>query len=628
MSILKRTIFYVICLILLFSHLLTMSDRAYADGLPMTKTVSVTMKLVGKHVASNFAVSKAYDDGTYAGMLTRQDGTIKNVVRSMVTVTKTLQSDTTYPIDKPVAGQYTFPTTTTGTYVDSLSMQTITTTMSKSGSQYFYGSTVIKYLYADHHGYSYDPDNHSTLGYMSNNSTTYYGGQNRYANPPRQPATYYGPAGEDNLGWAQYKNPEWDGALQDATQDPWKSICLAKHGVARFVSDPGGTQNRYRKPVHLFYRRSAQCRYISQNYSGTVQVTDTEITYTGTVTRNNDGPTISITHAPELPIVGNSVLLTFLPIDANGDDVTMTATIQPMGLDGNTPGTAMTICTDLPRSSGQAYQYTIPNIAHGYYMATATVKDAGGLTASASDLFQVVSANEPPEVTISTDKASYLEGDSAVISVLYSDPNGSYLNVDIHIQDLGESGLSPGMVDTVYTGTVVSGTIIRYTVPHMIPHPLSISASATDPEGLTDSAALTIRTAPRPIEGSVHHTDQWEENRLSYNAWADRTGIGVVRLPELFFRGENFILSAVTSQYLQSDYVHVYIQEYPEYQTSLTSTDGWNWTGEILGEDMRWWPSQQLTFVFENQYIDGTVTTDTVVVEIDENEYYRVHQLY
>jgi hypothetical protein len=88
------------------------------------------------------------------------------------------------------------------------------------------------------------------------------------------------------------------------------------------------------------------------------------------------------------------------------------------------------------------------------------------------------------------------------------------------------------------------------------------------------------------------------------------------------------VLAALTSQYLQSTYVHVHIKEHPEFATDLTSTDGWNWTGLIADASMRWWPAQTLTFIFENKYIDGTVTTDTVVVSIDTEEYWRLHQLY
>lgn len=285
MKTIRRSLTVLLCLLTLTGTLpLGITPVANAAELPTTKTVSVTVKLSGSQSASSFPATRSYDDGQYSGTLTRQNSTLKSVVRATPTVTYTYRSDIKYPNDKSASGQYSFPSTYASSYYDSVSGQYFPATLSKSGSPYFSGSVTSTTLYWTHYGYQYDPINHTKLGYMSNNSTTYYGGSLRYSDPPRQPADYYGPPAELGLGWVQYKAPEWDGALQDAEQEPWRSICIAYHGVARFKNDTGTTSNRYRRPVRIFYRRTANSQYIYQNYSGRATVTDTEITYTGTVT--------------------------------------------------------------------------------------------------------------------------------------------------------------------------------------------------------------------------------------------------------------------------------------------------------------------------------------------------------
>lgn len=318
MRIMKRSLAALLCLLTVTGFLPLGATVANAAELPATKTVSVTVKLSGSRSASSFPATRSYDDGQYSGTLTRQNSTLRSVVRATPTVTYAYRSDIKYPNDKSAAGQYSFPSTYSSSYYDSVSGQYFPATLSKSGSPYFSGSVTSTTLYWTHYGYQYDPINHTKLGYMSNNSTTYYSGSLRYSDPPRQPTDYYGPPAELGLGWVQYKAPEWDGALQDAEQEPWRSLCIAYHGVARFKNDTETTSNRYRRPVRIFYRRTANSQYIYQNYSGRATVTDTEITYTGTVTLKMADLTVTS-------------LATNKSVYEAGEAVTVTATVKNQG---------------------------------------------------------------------------------------------------------------------------------------------------------------------------------------------------------------------------------------------------------------------------------------------------------
>ena len=381
MKIIKNSFIILLCLAVLISII----PIAEADQ-PQTKTVSITVTLNGVHSADDFSGTYSYEDGQYSGTLSRQDNTLKSIIRSTPVVTYTYQSDTKYPNDKSASSQYSFPSTYSANYYDALSGQYFSVTLSKSGSPYFSGSVTSKTIYWTHYGYQYDPINHTKLGYMSNNSTTYYSGQYRFSNPPRQPSDYYGPSGEAGLGWVQYKAPAWDGALQDATKEPWRSICLAYHGTTRFISESGRT-NRYRKPVRIYYRRTASCQYIYQQYIGTATVTDTEITYTGIVTLDES--------CSDIEIIDTTVTDWY-----EGIDVTVSVTVR-----NNSTQPIPSVSIRLTIGS-DSYTETIPLPASGSNLAVfrITVPEAGNYSVQlVADSGEILSETDENNNTLTRD---------------------------------------------------------------------------------------------------------------------------------------------------------------------------------------------------------------------------------
>jgi hypothetical protein len=343
----------------------------------------------------------------------------------------------------------------------------------------------------------------------------------------------------------------------------------------------------------------------------------------------NGPPTVDVVCTPE--VVSDDVGeadIKVTPDDEDGDNLDLVVTIQPIGMDKITPGEVTTIY-DGNRAHGSAATIHRTGLTPGYYKVIATVTDPGSLTATKTLVFLVEITNVPPEVTLSADKPSYVEGDDAIITIRAYDRKGDQLDLTVTYQDMGELGMNPQPPVTEYHQVVASGTKLNYTRNYMIPHPIKITATAVDPGGLSDTKSITLMTIPAPIKGVVTHTDLWEQHRLDYNAWAIKNSKPeLVRPPELFFRDEKFIIKATTSHYLTSQYVHVRIREYPQYEATLTSTDGYNWTGEIAIKGMRYWQPQSLTFDFDNLYVDGTVTTDTVVVRIDKVNYWTLRMLF
>ena len=65
---------------------------------------------------------------------------------------------------------------------------------------------------------------------------------------------------------------------------------------------------------------------------------------------------------------------------------------------------------------------------------------------------------------------------------------------------------------------------------------------------------------PLLISGKVSHTEAWEKNRQRFNAFCREEGLlQWIRPPEIFWSGEKFVLSAVTTGEEEPDAVSVSI---------------------------------------------------------------------
>lgn len=191
-------------------------------------------------------------------------------------------------------GQMRAPSTLRKSYYDAATGQTFNFNLNKSGGVYTFTSgsksyTTTEYekvndwYYSSSNGdrFHYDPYGHTTLGYMSNNTSYYYGGAYSYWNKPRPPVDYYGPDyGSDPYGW-KLVNRYWaENFVVDAFQ--------FRGGGNYWVSDArsGSHKNRYRKGVFLEYKKwktyskpvTVTKHYsvwkYKQNYSGTFNLPD------------------------------------------------------------------------------------------------------------------------------------------------------------------------------------------------------------------------------------------------------------------------------------------------------------------------------------------------------------------
>lgn len=99
---------------------------------------------------------------------------------------------------------------------------------------------------------NYDRNGHTTLGYMADNTSTYWSGSYSFsASKPRKPSDYYGEYADDGK-WVLQDDYAWDeSSVQDARN--W-GIYTSSDGYY-WVSETG-VKNRYRKGVYLHYTKT------------------------------------------------------------------------------------------------------------------------------------------------------------------------------------------------------------------------------------------------------------------------------------------------------------------------------------------------------------------------------------
>lgn len=167
------------------------------------------------------------------------------------------------------SSQAAFPSNIKKAYYDSVTGQTLNFDLSRTSIPTSIDSKLSP-MYSISYGKRYDPIGHTTLGYMSNNTRTYWSGTYSFNNAPRRPIDYYGPE-EDKSGWTLVEF-RWD--------DPYVRDSYDALGYGQlWVSDGNGTsgkvtKNRYRKGVFLKYTKSITEYKWAADYSGTFSLPD------------------------------------------------------------------------------------------------------------------------------------------------------------------------------------------------------------------------------------------------------------------------------------------------------------------------------------------------------------------
>lgn len=242
-------------------------------------------------------------DNGYSGNITPQTVTfvpagnaINHHIANGVSSTRTATVTGTYTDNKwyDNVSQFRYPSSISQNYYDTGSGQTLIYSLPYTGTQQInsttqnYTTTVPQtqntWIYQTNLGdyKHYDPVNHTSLGYQSDNSSTYYSGKYSFYSAPRPPNDYYGPIADQGYTWS-FVSIKW----ADSSALYYNPYNIKVPG-SQWQADKGSgySYNYYRRGVDVTYRRfgsstvyvpttaSKSVYMYRSNYSSTVSLPD------------------------------------------------------------------------------------------------------------------------------------------------------------------------------------------------------------------------------------------------------------------------------------------------------------------------------------------------------------------
>ncbi len=250
--------------------------------------------------------------------------------------------------------------------------------------------------------------------------------------------------------------------------------------------------------------------------------------------------------------------------------------------------------------------------------------------------------------SITTNPSKPAEGGNMTISYEVSDVLGRVLDTTMElyrgttlIKTFNKNGLVPDA-----TGKYAKVTTDQ--VHNLMYGKYNIVVTARDigrTDGDRGEKGFEIKKEIGSVTGEVKHTDQWNQNRISYNL--AKTGMeNSPRAYNMFWNGERFMLEAKTEGMPKK--VHVQILDEPKtpvigitsYETNLTTGDNINWSGSLWHESftkdgnysyIRWGRNgaEILTFRFTAYFDGGTSRVHDVKIIVDHQDpFWRIHRVF
>ncbi|WP_216651770.1 hypothetical protein [Paenibacillus sp. NEAU-GSW1] len=220
------------------------------------------------------------------------------------------------------------------------------------------------------------------------------------------------------------------------------------------------------------------------------------------------------------------------------------------------------------------------------------------------------------------------EGDTVRLSASVADPDGDPLDVTFKMIPPPEAN-----------GDNVRTYSYKVSEPYSLDPPtLQLKSTGawkvvmTVSDGMASAVTIakTIAVLPLRIDGFVKHTPKWEANRIAYNMGQSGSA-SLPRAENVFWAGEKFVLEADTTLTATDTVAERVEAEMNGFQSSLVPVNeaGTSWTGEMWDDSFEKLEDGPLTFTFTVYYSNGTIKTDTAVVEIAGTiyDYYQIHRV-
>jgi hypothetical protein len=238
--------------------------------------------------------------------------------------------------------------------------------------------------------------------------------------------------------------------------------------------------------------------------------------------------------------------------------------------------------------------------------------------------------NRAPTGNFTWTPSTVYEGDTVTISQTVSDPDNDPLNVKYSIS--GPNGYSKTFNQNLNVPYSASAPSFRVTDIGNY----TITQTVSDGIAADVVTSKTMKVYPLKMQGYVNHTDEWEQNRKTYNLRYSSDPESP-RGPSVFFAGERFMLvgqTTVTGTGTKATSVTVDAPGIGATTLTEDSNNPGTWYGYLGAENsstnLETLADGPYGFTFTSSYNNGVSKTDAVTIQILDpwTEFFSLHRRY
>lgn len=266
------------------------------------------------------------------------------------------------------------------------------------------------------------------------------------------------------------------------------------------------------------------------------------------------------------------------------------------------------------------------------YAVTVSVYDGYDWSVPSAPKYFIVQLNHAPDPGFSWMPSIVWEGDAVSIRHAVTDPDQDQLTVTYSVRAPTGATLQYPSNGGSYLVAPSNYTSHAFTLSNVAVGAYTITQTITDGKSEAVRLSQTIHVGQLSVLGQVRHTDLWESYRNEFNEKANQSGRDIW-LPEQFYAGEKFILSAITTDTKSTSNEQTYVNKVTatfngKYMTELQHIGEHKWSAELWHTDFTALAKGTYPILFTATYSNGIVKTHQIEVEIigNANTFVSVHR--
>lgn len=266
------------------------------------------------------------------------------------------------------------------------------------------------------------------------------------------------------------------------------------------------------------------------------------------------------------------------------------------------------------------------------YAITVAVYDGYDWSVPSAPKYFIIQLNQAPEPGFSWLPSIVWEGDAVSIRHAVNDPDQDQLTVSYSVKPPNGATMQYPSNGGSYSLAPSNYTSHAFTLSNVAVGAYTITQAVTDGKSEAVRLSQTIHVGQLSVLGHVRHTDLWESYRNEFNEQAVQSGKDIW-LPEQFYAGEKFLLSAITTDTKSTSNEQTYANKVTatfngKYMTELQYVGEHKWSAELWHTDFTALAKGTYPILFTATYSNGTVKTHQIEVEIigNANAFVSVHR--